>query len=754
MFTCEEELCCPEDDWSPPSPVDEDIVGNKSVNLTGAMDSSDKIQHSPKTACSHPCGSNAIGEPWRENDFRYTQVMDRTKRQILFEKLQKYAESWSLSEPETKTSERFYDVDSGSDSVEELDLNGRKDESEILRIYEGREYERNVDVSSKSANENTLTSLQRVLENPSHDCTVSLVSINKMTTNSASMGDSGMTSPTSVELETCNGLNKRNLTHDDIAFGGKEGESSHLTDCRCRLAQDTNDHGGKEGESSHLTDCSCRLAQDTNDDGGKEGESSHLTDCSCILAQDTNDHGGKESESSHLTDCSCRLAQDTNDHGGKEGESLGFTDSSCRLAQNTNDHGGKEGESSHLIDSSCRLAQDTNDHGGKESESLGFTDSSCRLAQDTNDHGGKKSESSDLTDSNCRLAQDTNNNGGKEGESSDLIDSSCRLAQDTNDGVEEYDKDLDENTTESLYTREETKKSLYISVDESVQTSDPDSLNRLLEESSQNENPVTDSKYKSEGVESKWNVLNGLEKKEDGDKKLIRSTSLKTGKTPPGTPSRKKIVCFADTLGLDLEAVRHIGSEDEDLDIPASAFSDLNISSSGRSSINLISQNNPFAYSFDMHTSSNNSRTFIPLFPQPMTQNDFMDRIRNQKVCLENIIASGLNVQCYVRVLNISFEKLVVARYTTNEWLSYDDVLANYVHGSYDGLSDKFSWNFFVPFMSEGQRLIFAIRFLANGQEFWDNNDGKNYILRCHSQSSGVSGPLTEGSSPWMHRFM
>ncbi|XP_013780313.1 glycogen-binding subunit 76A-like [Limulus polyphemus] len=580
MFTCEDELCNPEDDSSPPSPTGENIVVNKAVNLIGAMDSSDKTQHSPKTVYSHPCGSRAIGESWRENDFRHAQVMDRSKRQILFEKLQKYAESWSLSEPETGTSARFYDVDSGSDSVEELDLNGLKDESEILHVYDGQEDDRNVNKSSDPSKENTLTSLQRGPEEPPHDCPISLVTVNETITNSNSMGDSGITSPTSADLETCNGPNKKNSTLDSTAFKSKEGESSDLTDCSCRLSQDINYHDGKEGKSS------------------------------------------------------------------------------------------------------------------------------------------------------------------------DLTDSSCRLSQDTNDHYEEYENGLVENTTESVLTREGTRKSLYSSVDESVQTSDPDSLNRLLEESSQNE--------KSEHVESKWNALNGHEEEEDSGKKLVRSTSLKTGKTPPGTPSRKKIVCFADALGLDLEAVRHIGPEDEELNIPASAFSDLKVSShtSGRSSTSLISQTNPFACSLNVHKPSHSSCTLIPLFPQPITRNDFLDRIRSQKICLENIIASDLNVKCHVRVLNISFEKLVLARYTTNEWLTYDDVLANYVHGSCDGWSDKFSLNFLVPGMSQGQRLIFAVRFLANGQEFWDNNDGKNYILRCHSQSSGVFGPLTEGGPPWMHHFM
>ena len=57
-----------------------------------------------------------------------------------------------------------------------------------------------------------------------------------------------------------------------------------------------------------------------------------------------------------------------------------------------------------------------------------------------------------------------------------------------------------------------------------------------------------------------------------------RSTSLKTNKTPPGTPGRKKAVRFADALGLDLEDVRHIMNTQDPPQIPASAMKDLKVS--------------------------------------------------------------------------------------------------------------------------------------------------------------------------------
>lgn len=578
MFGCEEEeFYDPDNTSSPPSPADEEIVVNKSVNLQeSSVEEEENKQNNPKVASFYPSGSKTTEGPWLESDFRNAQVMDQNKRQILYEKLQKYADSWSVPEPESESSERFYDVDSGSDSVEELELNDERHDTKPLSLCNGQGDGSNVDTSSDLARENIVSPLQERQEGLPSDC--SLVNMRNQqivgtNINSNSTGDSGITSPT----------------------GTFDGDLAILDLCNDTKKQER-----------------------TVRDGASNSKSTELTNNS------VSNYPSLQDNSDHNEDC-----------------------------------------------------EDSLTHGTKE----------------------------------------------------------------------------------YVVTKEETRQILYSSVDESVQTSDPDSLHRRLEECSKNELQYTISDNKNENKHKEWNVLNRIEEDDEGSgKKLVRSTSLKSGKTPPGTPSRKKIVRFADALGLDLEAVRHIGSEDDEPNVPASAFKDLKVTTHEpcRSSTTLFSRFNissPFTSSLGVHAPSHSTLTLIPIFPQPVTQHNFLDRVRNNKICLENIIVSDLNVQCHVRVLNISFEKLVLARYTTNEWLSYEDVLANYVIGSCDGFSDKFSWNFFVPHMSDGQRLIFAVRLVANGQEFWDSNDGKNYVLRCHSHSSGVFAP-TEESSSWMHHFM
>lgn len=217
---------------------------------------------------------------------------------------------------------------------------------------------------------------------------------------------------------------------------------------------------------------------------------------------------------------------------------------------------------------------------------------------------------------------------------------------------------------------------------------------------------------------------------------LIRSTSLKTGKTPPGTPQRKKIVRFADAMGLDLESVRHIISDDLPY-VPQSAFGGLRVSDKWEGAGGV--KQNPWFVQKPSKNPVQNRPNLVLEFIQPSTLVNFLDRVRNNKICLENCVVSNsagnLSITCIIRVLNISFEKSVTLRYTLNEWLSHNEALASYIPNSCDGFSDKFTVTFSVSaggyFLSPGQRLLFALRYVANGEEYWDNNMGLNYSLIC-----------------------
>lgn len=164
---------------------------------------------------------------------------------------------------------------------------------------------------------------------------------------------------------------------------------------------------------------------------------------------------------------------------------------------------------------------------------------------------------------------------------------------------------------------------------------------------------------------------------EDVHRRFKRSSSLKYGKTPPGTPGTKKMVRFADSLGLDLaecrtyfEGVPHV---------PKSAFGNLDMRKSeecGQSATNVSNS----AANSNRHSGAMQKKMLMPLFQQPCVLPGYLDRVRMEKVALETIsVSEDTSVRGYIRVLNIDFHKHVVVRYTFDGWRNFHEVsISNY----------------------------------------------------------------------------
>ncbi|CAH2981384.1 unnamed protein product [Chilo suppressalis] len=218
----------------------------------------------------------------------------------------------------------------------------------------------------------------------------------------------------------------------------------------------------------------------------------------------------------------------------------------------------------------------------------------------------------------------------------------------------------------------------------------------------------------------------------DRPQRVRRCSSLKTGKTPPGTPGRKKIVRFADVLGLDLADVKTF--MDEIPVIPKSAYDDLT---------GCDFQNSPPVRNAPRF----GALTLVPLF---QISPNFTEKLEKLSVCLESArVCDGVHVTVCgsVRVRNLDFHKTVHVRYTMNGWKTYTDLQTTYVQGSCDGYSDRFQFVLYAPSITSGQRLELAVRFQCKGQQFWDNNSGANYSFDClalgaSGQSSSPPGPL------------
>lgn len=237
-------------------------------------------------------------------------------------------------------------------------------------------------------------------------------------------------------------------------------------------------------------------------------------------------------------------------------------------------------------------------------------------------------------------------------------------------------------------------------------------VEKMLQEAEQKE-AGSSSEHKREGLSSG---------DEDEDfcrpQRIRRCSSLKTGKTPPGTPGRKKIVRFADVLGLDLADVKTF--VDEVPKVPKQAYEDLEI--------------NIEPVESQICLGPRADRVLVPLFQQPGALPCFLDRVREKQVNLENAAVTdpiNLTITGTVRVRNLDFHKSVYLRYTTDNWRSFSDLQASYVENSCDGFSDKFTFTIYGTSVQIGQRIEMAARFHCRGQQFWDNNYDTNYVFQC-----------------------
>uniref|UniRef100_A0A3Q3MZG0 Protein phosphatase 1, regulatory subunit 3Da n=1 Tax=Mastacembelus armatus TaxID=205130 RepID=A0A3Q3MZG0_9TELE len=210
-------------------------------------------------------------------------------------------------------------------------------------------------------------------------------------------------------------------------------------------------------------------------------------------------------------------------------------------------------------------------------------------------------------------------------------------------------------------------------------------------------------------------------------KPIIRQRSLSL----PSTAEKKKRcrnvgVRFVDSVGLDLEDIRLFKSG-EDPCVPYHVTFRLLMGAE-------------LADGRHLEVSLPYMKPFFS--QQPGDQPGFLQRLHKQKVCLERVLCFELGVIGITQVLNLDFEKDVIARYSFTGWKSYTETKASWVStitntwgGGGDQLSrDTFRFHLPVPpFLQPGAVLEFAIQYKVHGAEYWDNNDGENYKLVCQN---------------------
>ncbi|XP_053409918.1 protein phosphatase 1 regulatory subunit 3A [Nycticebus coucang] len=127
-----------------------------------------------------------------------------------------------------------------------------------------------------------------------------------------------------------------------------------------------------------------------------------------------------------------------------------------------------------------------------------------------------------------------------------------------------------------------------------------------------------------------------------------------------------------------------------------------------------------------------------PLFDLPSSKEDLMQHLQVKKAILESAecLPGSTSMKGIIRVLNVSFEKLVYVRMSLDDWQTHYDILAEYVPNSCDGETDQFSFKISLvpPYQKDGSKVEFCIRYETSVGTFWSNNNGTNYALVCQKK--------------------
>ncbi|CAF2054159.1 unnamed protein product [Rotaria magnacalcarata] len=202
----------------------------------------------------------------------------------------------------------------------------------------------------------------------------------------------------------------------------------------------------------------------------------------------------------------------------------------------------------------------------------------------------------------------------------------------------------------------------------------------------------------------------------------------------------KKMVRFADSVGRQLAQVQYIRSLTDD---DSKNFSFLKNSMYVPKSLNI--EHKPWAFDVEIASKQTSEirvpKRFFCLFRQPNSEHPeiYLHEVWKSQIKLEyaNIrFKSSLTGEQFLYgtlwVTNAGYHKNVTIQYTFNRWLNKYEYEATHLYHSNDIRNlDKFEFNIDIP--HDIDRVDFVLRYRVNGQEHWDNNEGKNYTLETES---------------------
>uniref|UniRef100_A0A914VWL8 CBM21 domain-containing protein n=1 Tax=Plectus sambesii TaxID=2011161 RepID=A0A914VWL8_9BILA len=208
--------------------------------------------------------------------------------------------------------------------------------------------------------------------------------------------------------------------------------------------------------------------------------------------------------------------------------------------------------------------------------------------------------------------------------------------------------------------------------------------------------------------------------------KLCPASALKSPTSP--TSSSKKSVIFADSVGLNLEEIKLFTNQTDFIDDYFEFDDDLLLSSRGQAHTFPVLPSHPTAF-----TQAEQQREMQIRWP-PRGKGEVHKIVEAQNVCIESISCTSMSISGLIGVKNIALEKQVQLRYTTNAWETYSEIPCMFTFSSVINNHDTFCFSFCLPLdLPVGSCCELCVRYTTAEQEFWDNNDSKNYKLDCHS---------------------
>uniref|UniRef100_A0A8R1HQF1 Protein phosphatase 1 regulatory subunit n=2 Tax=Caenorhabditis japonica TaxID=281687 RepID=A0A8R1HQF1_CAEJA len=212
--------------------------------------------------------------------------------------------------------------------------------------------------------------------------------------------------------------------------------------------------------------------------------------------------------------------------------------------------------------------------------------------------------------------------------------------------------------------------------------------------------------------------------------RFTRSKTLPSALRRSRSKQSEKRVRFADSLGLDLENLQYFVKEElrEQKIIHFSSSPTSSFAPPALPPKQLINQPAPrltlhnFAY---------------------CSENEYNEKTRQTMVCVSALRASGSSIVGQINLLNVAFDKIAVVRYTVDGWESFGEVVASYSHRMFACEDiDAFNFTIAIPVKLTEGKCEFCVQYQVAGREFWDNNNGLNYIVNV-----SMSGAATTSTS-------